>query len=643
MTPRRISPLRAIRLGFGAAAFAALLTAFPGCSSLNSVKNNNNGKRPIVQLVPQTVAFGSQPKGTTSSTMVATLTNTGTASLTFTSNPSISGANAADFAIASLTCSTATPVAVGQNCTVTMTFKPSTSAAENALLTFADNASPTTQSVSLTGTGTAAAPVVTLAPSTVAFGPVPIGTTSSSMTVTLTNTGSASLTFSSNPFISGTNAADFSIVSPTTCSTAASVAAGTSCTVNVAFKPSTSNFETAFLSFLDNAANAPQAASLNGGVSAPVANVVPVTVDTGPAGNALNILYVSVTICVPGTTTCQTIDHVQVDTGSSGLRLLASQVTIPVPQAKDAGGNPLANCAMFADGSFTWGPVATADIKMAGEVASSQAIQLINSPGFVTVPTACSNGSVLQITNQATLGANGLLGVGLFRQDCGQTCANGPAPPVYFSCPLNNCSITLLPLLSQLQNPVWMFPQDNNGVLISLPSVPVTGSATIIGCATPPVPPCGSMIFGIGTQPNNALGSATVFVTDPRGVLVTNFNGKPSVGFLDSGSNGFFFLDTMTTTLPACTVILGFYCPVATANITVSAFGVTGTSANIMFTISNAESLHNANPTFAAFSNVGGPFPFTFDFGSPFFYGRTVFTGIEGQSVGGFVGPLFAF
>ena len=40
---------------------------------------------------------------------------------------------------------------------------------------------------------------------------------------------------------------------------------------------------------------------------------------------AVNILYVNVTICAPGSTTnCQTIDHVQVDTGSQGLRILSS-------------------------------------------------------------------------------------------------------------------------------------------------------------------------------------------------------------------------------------------------------------------------------------------------------------------------------
>ena len=63
---------------------------------------------------------------------------------------------------------------------------------------------------------------------------------------------------------------------------------------------------------------------------APANNVVNAIVDQGPSrfGSgqqaAVNIMYVKVTVCVPGsTTTCQTIDHVQVDTGSQGLRILA--------------------------------------------------------------------------------------------------------------------------------------------------------------------------------------------------------------------------------------------------------------------------------------------------------------------------------
>ena len=48
------------------------------------------------------------------------------------------------------------------------------------------------------------------------------------------------------------------------------------------------------------------------------ANVASVVVDAGPAGTSdVNTLFTTVTVCVPGSTTsCQTIDHIQVDTAS---------------------------------------------------------------------------------------------------------------------------------------------------------------------------------------------------------------------------------------------------------------------------------------------------------------------------------------
>src|SRR5271170_3713170 len=72
------------------------------------------------------------------------------------------------------------------------------------------------------------------------------------------------------------------------------------------------------------------------------ANVVTVIVDSGPSNNSVNTLFTSVTVCVPGSTTnCQTIDHIQVDTGSFGLRILSSVLnsTLILPQQLAASGS----------------------------------------------------------------------------------------------------------------------------------------------------------------------------------------------------------------------------------------------------------------------------------------------------------------
>ncbi len=88
-----------------------------------------------------------------------------------------------------------------------------------------------------------------------------------------------------------------------------------------------------------------------------------------------------------------------------------------------------------------------------------------------------------------------------------------------------------------------MFPQDNNGLAIILPQVGAAGSVSLSG----------SMIFGIGTQSDNALGGAQAQGADSEGNFTTTFNGTPYPGsYIDSGSSGYFFLDSTTTGLPNC-------------------------------------------------------------------------------------------
>lgn len=490
------------------------------------------------------------------------------------------------------------------------------------------------------------APVVSL-PASLSFGPVGKGVMSGPMTVTLMNTGSASLTFSSNPAVTGANATDFSITAATTCSTANPVVAGMSCAVTVIFTPSTTAGENASLNFADNATPSAQSVALGGTGAVAVPNVQPVIVDLGPPGltqTDANSLFTDVTICVHGTANCQTIDHIEVDTGSEGLRLISSLVTIAPPQAVDGSGNSLAECVQFADMTYTFGSVAVVDIQMAGEVAASVPIQLIAAPGFTNVPSTCSNGapSIDNLNSVNALGANGLIGVGEFRQDCGPACASAAQSGTYYSCPNTICSPVAVPALSQLQNPVWMFPLDNNGVLINLPSI--AGTAPTL---------TGSMIFGIGTQTNNALGSAQVYVADPNtGNITTTYNNVSYTGsYLDSGSTGMFFLTATQTNLPNCpnsSIAPGFYCPNSSTPFTAANKGTNMTTGvNVNFSIDNAVNLFNSNGgSNAAFSTLGGPFspPLEFDFGLSFFFGRTVFTGIEGQTgPGGVVGPYFAY
>lgn len=385
-------------------------------------------------------------------------------------------------------------------------------------------------------------------------------------------------------------------------------------------------------------------------------NVQPIVVDAGPAGlnpPSINEAFVTVTVCVPGTATCQTIDHVLVDTGSSGLRLLSSagggELNIALPQTNDSSGNPLYECEVFLDG-YIWGSVSSADITVAGEKASAANVHVvIPSSTSPAPPQSCINqnppmGNGNEGNSLNAFGANGILGVGLFQQDCGVGCTPGfQLQPAYYDCPAAGCSETSVTLAQQVPNPVTMFATDNNGVLVQLPSVPNGGSLTVNG----------SLIFGIGTQSNNALGSATIYSVPDSGPnignLITTFSGKAyPASFLDSGTNGIFFLDSATTGIPMCTVQTDWYCPTTSPdNLSATNQGQDvngnpiGTPGTVNFTIEDADTLFNSNN--AAFSTAGSTNPGSFDWGLGFFYGRNVFVAIENLSSPGGTGPYWAY
>ena len=172
-------------------------------------------------------------------------------------------------------------------------------------------------------------------------------------------------------------------------------------------------------------------------------NVAGIIVDAGPAGGNVNEVFATVTVCVPGSTTnCNTIDHVLVDTGSEGLRLVSStgggQLTLSLPQATDNSGSPLTECAEFVS-NVSYGSVRLANIQISGESASDVPIQVIGDTS--PVPSSCSG--MLQDT-VAALGGNGILGVGPFPNDCGTGCLGSVPvnqnPVIYYSCPASECA-----------------------------------------------------------------------------------------------------------------------------------------------------------------------------------------------------------
>jgi hypothetical protein len=362
------------------------------------------------------------------------------------------------------------------------------------------------------------------------------------------------------------------------------------------------------------------------------ANVQPIAVNALPT-RVRNMLTTSVIVCVPGTSECATIDNVQVDTGSQGLRILASALpaTLALPAVAGAGGAAgtgtlSGECGVFGTG-YTWGAVRTADIRMAGQLAASLSIQVIADPVLPTVPADCAS-SGPPMMSPATLHVNGILGVGLFAADCGSACTRNALPRWYYACDASGaCTASSQPLASQVTNPVAGFAENNNGVIIELPAVPDTGAQTITG----------QLIFGIGTQANNTLDSATVLKANTQtGYVVTTANGQTwSRSFIDSGSNGMFFA---STTLVQCGL---WYCPPADATQSATMSGVDGTSATLSFPVGNAQALLATSNN--AFDNLAGASSTMFDWGLPFFFGRRIYTAIEARPTAAGNGPYYAF
>lgn len=357
------------------------------------------------------------------------------------------------------------------------------------------------------------------------------------------------------------------------------------------------------------------------------ANVAPIVANSGPAQVYANGVFTTVTVCVPGTSTCQTIDGVLVDTGSYGLRLLSSALSgITLPQEKNTDGNPIAECVQYVS-SYTWGPVQTADVTIGSEKATSVPVQVLSDTDYPAPTNQCTSSDTPADT-QADLGANGILGVGLFAQDCGSPCpANDDE---YYECTSATAACTTISatLAQQVVNPVALFPTDNNGVVIELPAVSA-GEPSVSG----------SMVFGIATQTNNTLNGATVYEADQYGNFTTTFNSNPyTQSFIDSGSNAYFFPDS---SLPTC-FSDSFFCPLSTQNLTATNKGSNGASGTVDFSIANAQTLFNDQADFV-FGDLGGPASNYFDWGLPFFFGRNVYVAIQGTTAPNGTTPYWAY
>ena len=369
-------------------------------------------------------------------------------------------------------------------------------------------------------------------------------------------------------------------------------------------------------------------------------NSMPLTVSNGTDSSGVNLPQVSIKLCAPGTGTCQTIDNVLVDTGSTGIRIAADALNSAMKSAlpqEAVNGAPLNACAQFLDG-YTWGTMRVADVTLGPKSASAQPLQVVGDPSSGTVPAACSDNNTLQPENTPDkLGTNGIIGVAAALQDCGPACAQRVIPATYYTCAAGaSCQGTTVPLAMQAQNVVASFAQDNNGVVLGLPAISSAGQGVTVG----------TLYFGVATQGNNAMTGATVLKTDSRtlSVSVSYKNASFPDSFLDSGSNFFFLNDSTIAQCASNGSFKGFYCPPSTLALNASFTAATGPALSQSFAIASAQSLFTSNPGVVAVDNIAAASSGTsaIDFGLPFFYGRLVAVLNEGQSALGQQGPFTA-
>jgi len=198
---------------------------------------------------PTSVSFGNVVVGT-SNTQAIALMNSGNATLTF-SQVNVAGAG---FSITGLT--TSTTVAAGSKTTFNAVFTPASSGTVNGSIALVTDGSPAQLTIGLVGTGQAATSGLGASPTSLNFGTVPVGSTSS-LSATLTNTGNANVTISSVT-VSGTGFSASGVTSGLILTT------GQTATLTVQFAPTTTGDVTGSISVASNATTSPATISLSG-------------------------------------------------------------------------------------------------------------------------------------------------------------------------------------------------------------------------------------------------------------------------------------------------------------------------------------------------------------------------------------------
>ncbi|PYU50411.1 MAG: hypothetical protein DMG48_13930 [Acidobacteria bacterium] len=225
---------------------------------------------PGIQVSSSSINFGNDPVGTnTSQTLV--VTNTGTAVLSLT-QVTASGSTAFTLGGLSLPMS----VSPGQKATITANFLPASIGTASGTVSIVSNASATPTSVSLSGSGIAATYTLGVSPTSLTFGSVTTGTSSTSQNVAVTNTGNSKVGISQIA-VSGT---EYSVTGG---STPVTLSPSQTLTLTAQFHPAGAGSSNGIISIASNATGSPAAVSLSGTGVATVQHSVALTWGASPS------------------------------------------------------------------------------------------------------------------------------------------------------------------------------------------------------------------------------------------------------------------------------------------------------------------------------------------------------------------------
>jgi N-acetylneuraminic acid mutarotase len=356
------------------------------------------------------------------------------------------------------------------------------------------------------------------------------------------------------------------------------------------------------------------------------------TAEGGSAYQEEDILNTTIRICVPGTTNCRTVGGIQIDSGSSGFRVFASQLGgVSLPQVTASDGGTVGDCEQYVN-SAVWGAVANADLYIGNEKVTMPIQVMDDTKSFVPAPSNCTG----LINTPSSFGANGLIGIDVGLYDGG----------LYYSCQSNGTCNSITPVVGQhVPSPIPLLPTDNNGSIVTLP--PLATQSPLYADAA--VGAYGTLTLGIGTETNNQpAAGVVVHDTDTGGYMKTVFGGSTYTNsYLDTGTQYYSFSTYAATGLPNCTQYPGWYCPAQTTTLSAVINGLTSGSSSVTFLIGSADTFFTTapgQPTPYALDALGSPGGAnTFAWGAPFFFGRSVYIAMPNASTPIGNGPYFAF